>query len=159
MAGVNTVEKMVKNPITNTSSIWKNGQEKEQDKMQEILWNDKKALLIDFKDLDRYGEKKFRQYLIDHNYLEALVFKVSDLMFIPKDLRKMLTYSKMVHVAILPKNHKVIPPELKTCPGCGGTGKTRFIFRSENEPIRPYDYEICTLCSGTGKIKMVNEND
>jgi hypothetical protein len=127
--------------------------------MQIIQWNDKKALLIDFKDLGRNGERELRKFLTEPNDIEVLVFKVSNLIFIPKDLRDMLTYSKMVHVAILPKDYKIIPAEFKICPGCGGTGRSRFMFRSEDEPVRPYDYETCTRCGGTGKIKEDDSND
>lgn len=121
--------------------------------MQEIEWNDKKALLIDFKDLDRDGESRLRIFLMEPNDIEVLVFKVSDIMFIPKDMRDMLTYSKMVHVAILPKNFKVIPTNYEICLACGGTGRISYMSNDI------YRLETCSKCGGTGKVPPSEKED
>ena len=118
---------------------------------QRIMWNDKKALLIDFADTDRNGEKNLRNILSEPNDIEVLVFKVSNIIFIPKDLRDMLTYSKMVHVAILPKAFKVIPSDYEICPDCGGTGR-KPSFKNEDGSDIPSVYYDCERCNGTGKV-------
>lgn len=121
--------------------------------MQEIMWNDRKALLIDFKDLDRSGESRLRNVLTEPNDIEILVFTINDLIFIPKDLRDMLTYSKMIHVAKLPKNYKIIPADFIMCPACGGTGRICYFSGAIHRN------EKCTKCGGTGKIPALKKED
>jgi hypothetical protein len=75
--------------------------------MQRIKWHGKDALLIDFEDTTYSGEEAMKKTIAESKDIEFVIFPFNS-MFIPKDLRDMLTYSKEIFILKLPKKEKVI---------------------------------------------------
>lgn len=157
LAGVHIARKRGRNPTTSTSNIWRNGHEKVKGKMQEIMWRGQLALLIQFEDTTLEGEKMLREYIEEHRDIERLIFTMNPL-FIPKDLRDLAIYEKMVVVTKVPKRK---PATTKSCPRCFGSGKTQMVFGDFGGEafICDADYEPCKRCGGTGQIPISDNED
>jgi len=93
--------------------------------MQEILWNGKKALLIQFGDITLEGERRLRDYIEEHRDIERLIFPMNPI-FIPKDLRDLAIYEKMVIITEVPERN---PPTTDQFPKCFDPDKIKTIFK------------------------------
>jgi hypothetical protein len=123
--------------------------------MQEIMWNGKRALLVQFDDTNVEGERRLREYIEEHRDIERLVFTMNPL-FIPVDLRNLAISEKMVIITKVPERK---PATTQTCPMCFGSGRIQMVYRDFGGErfICEADYEPCKRCGGTGQIPITED--